>query len=244
MVEPRSAILMQRSTPLGGVSVVVLAYGHLLLPGSAHRHACGGTPKLCDLRGTGLPTSAPSPAGSLDRAACSGAQRRRRPGAHSGQSGTDQEQRVMRPVRLSIWRDPFEPGLLRGSGRRATASLMTMPRRRRHGWDRQPCVPSTSTASALSPWAQSCGQSRSWCSCCSVTTFDAEGVGWWLWTCLAGVGLGLPGLEYTRKRRDAIARARLGEEADREDEPVLAEPEAGCRARTNAHGAGAGACRA
>jgi Protein of unknown function (DUF2530) len=56
---------------------------------------------------------------------------------------------------------------------------------------------------------------------------DAEGVGWWLWTCLAGVGLGLLGLEYTRKRRDAIARARLGEEADREDEPVLAEPEAG-----------------
>ncbi len=53
---------------------------------------------------------------------------------------------------------------------------------------------------------------------------DAEGVGWWMWTCLAGVGLGLLGLEYTRKRRDAIARARLREEADREDEPVLAEP--------------------
>jgi Protein of unknown function (DUF2530) len=42
-----------------------------------------------------------------------------------------------------------------------------------------------------------------------------QGVGWWLWTCLAGVGLGLLGLEYTRKRRDAIARARLREEADR-----------------------------
>ena len=53
---------------------------------------------------------------------------------------------------------------------------------------------------------------------------DAEGVGWWMWTCLAGVGLGLLGLEYTRKRRDAIARARLREEADREDEPVLTEP--------------------
>ena len=51
-------------------------------------------------------------------------------------------------------------------------------------------------------------------------------MGWRTWTCLAGVGLGLLGLEYTRKRRDAIARARLREEADREDEPVLAEPEA------------------
>ena len=54
---------------------------------------------------------------------------------------------------------------------------------------------------------------------------DAQGVGWWLWTCLAGVGLGLLGLEYTRKRRDAIARAHLYEEANREDEPVPAEPE-------------------
>jgi Protein of unknown function (DUF2530) len=56
---------------------------------------------------------------------------------------------------------------------------------------------------------------------------DAAGVGWWMWTCLGGVGLGLLGLEYTRKRRDAIASARLREEADREDEPVLAEPEGG-----------------
>lgn len=55
---------------------------------------------------------------------------------------------------------------------------------------------------------------------------DAEGLGWWIWTCLAGVGLGLLGLEYARKRRDAIARARLREEADREDEPLAAEPEA------------------
>jgi hypothetical protein len=44
-----------------------------------------------------------------------------------------------------------------------------------------------------------------------------EGLGWFLWTCLAGLGMGLLGLEYTRKRRDAIARARLQEEADRLD---------------------------
>lgn len=28
---------------------------------------------------------------------------------------------------------------------------------------------------------------------------------WWLWTCLAGVGLGLVGLEYCRRRRKARA---------------------------------------
>ncbi|HEX6234667.1 MAG TPA: DUF2530 domain-containing protein [Jiangellaceae bacterium] len=43
---------------------------------------------------------------------------------------------------------------------------------------------------------------------------DDAGRGWWIWTCLAGVGLGLLGLEYCRKRRDAIARAELDEEAD------------------------------
>jgi hypothetical protein len=37
---------------------------------------------------------------------------------------------------------------------------------------------------------------------------DAAGQGWWLWTCVAGVGLGLLGIEYTRRRRDAIARVR------------------------------------
>ncbi len=28
-----------------------------------------------------------------------------------------------------------------------------------------------------------------------------DGHSWWLWTCLAGVGLGLLGLEYCRRRR-------------------------------------------
>ena len=31
---------------------------------------------------------------------------------------------------------------------------------------------------------------------------------WWIWTCLAGFGLGLFGLEYCRRRRKARARAR------------------------------------
>jgi hypothetical protein len=33
------------------------------------------------------------------------------------------------------------------------------------------------------------------------------GRGWWLWTCLAGFGLGLSGLEYCRRRRRARAAA-------------------------------------
>lgn len=37
---------------------------------------------------------------------------------------------------------------------------------------------------------------------------EEAGNGWWLWTCLAGAGLGLLGIEYTRRRRDAIARVR------------------------------------
>ncbi|MGH8840951.1 MAG: DUF2530 domain-containing protein [Jiangellaceae bacterium] len=54
-------------------------------------------------------------------------------------------------------------------------------------------------------------------------SLDEQGLGWWLWTCLSGVGLGLLGLEYTRKRRDAIAQALLDEEADRPDEPSEGE---------------------
>jgi hypothetical protein len=37
---------------------------------------------------------------------------------------------------------------------------------------------------------------------------DETGNAWWLWTCVAGAGLGLLGIEYTRRRRDAIARVR------------------------------------
>lgn len=29
---------------------------------------------------------------------------------------------------------------------------------------------------------------------------------WWLWTCLAGFGLGLIGIEYCRRRRQALAQ--------------------------------------
>ncbi|GAB2577521.1 hypothetical protein GCM10027168_08090 [Streptomyces capparidis] len=29
---------------------------------------------------------------------------------------------------------------------------------------------------------------------------------WWVWTCLAGAGLGLIGIWYVRRRRDAIRR--------------------------------------
>ena len=41
----------------------------------------------------------------------------------------------------------------------------------------------------------------------SIVTFalrarlEAAGHGWWPWTCLAGVGLGLLGIEYCRRRR-------------------------------------------
>ncbi|MER5973029.1 DUF2530 domain-containing protein [Streptomyces sp. NPDC002055] len=37
--------------------------------------------------------------------------------------------------------------------------------------------------------------------------FDAHGYLWWLWTCLAGAGLGLIGLWYVRRREAAIQRA-------------------------------------
>jgi hypothetical protein len=39
-----------------------------------------------------------------------------------------------------------------------------------------------------------------------------SGRSWWLWTALAGAGLGLIGYEYARRRRDAIARVRRYQE--------------------------------
>jgi hypothetical protein len=33
-------------------------------------------------------------------------------------------------------------------------------------------------------------------------------VDWWLWSCVAGVGLGLWGISYCRRRRDRLAAAR------------------------------------
>ena len=38
-------------------------------------------------------------------------------------------------------------------------------------------------------------------------SLDEQGLGWWLWTCLAGGGLGLIGIWYVRKRDTAIKRA-------------------------------------
>ncbi|GAA0640584.1 DUF2530 domain-containing protein [Streptomyces thermocarboxydovorans] len=38
--------------------------------------------------------------------------------------------------------------------------------------------------------------------------FEEHGHTWWLWTCLAGGGLGLIGIWYVRKRDAAIKRAQ------------------------------------
>ncbi len=37
------------------------------------------------------------------------------------------------------------------------------------------------------------------------STLQDHGRDWWLWTCLAGFGLGLLGLEYCRRRRRHLA---------------------------------------
>lgn len=39
---------------------------------------------------------------------------------------------------------------------------------------------------------------------------------WWLWTAIAGLGLGLMGIEYCKRRRDALQQS---------DEPVVADAE-------------------
>lgn len=45
---------------------------------------------------------------------------------------------------------------------------------------------------------------------------DDHGHLWWLWTCLAGAGLGLIGIWYVRRRDAAIKRAEAEAEADAE----------------------------
>ena len=37
-------------------------------------------------------------------------------------------------------------------------------------------------------------------------TLDQDGHTWWVWTALAGFGLGLIGIEYCRRRRNALRR--------------------------------------
>ena len=41
--------------------------------------------------------------------------------------------------------------------------------------------------------------------------FDDHGHAWWVWTCLAGAGLGLIGIWYVRRRDAAIKRAAAAE---------------------------------
>jgi hypothetical protein len=44
--------------------------------------------------------------------------------------------------------------------------------------------------------------------------FDDRGQTWWVWTCLAGGGLGLIGIWYVRRRDAAIKRAAAEQPAD------------------------------
>ena len=37
--------------------------------------------------------------------------------------------------------------------------------------------------------------------------FDDRGSAWWIWSCLAGAGLGLIGIRYVRRREAALKRA-------------------------------------
>ncbi|RFU85296.1 DUF2530 domain-containing protein [Streptomyces triticagri] len=43
--------------------------------------------------------------------------------------------------------------------------------------------------------------------------FDDRGATWWIWTCLAGAGLGLIGIWYVRGRDAALKRAAAEEAA-------------------------------
>jgi hypothetical protein len=52
--------------------------------------------------------------------------------------------------------------------------------------------------------------------------FDERGLMWWVWTCLAGGGLGLIGIRYVRGREAALRRERDrhdGAEAPAADAP-------------------------
>lgn len=46
---------------------------------------------------------------------------------------------------------------------------------------------------------------------------EAEGNQWWLWTCLAGVGLGLLGWAYSRRRRDQTRALRAASTGSRRE---------------------------
>ncbi|MFF5478972.1 DUF2530 domain-containing protein [Streptomyces sp. NPDC012935] len=50
--------------------------------------------------------------------------------------------------------------------------------------------------------------------------FDDRGQAWWVWTCLAGGGLGLIGIWYVRRRDAALKRgAASGERRETTGEP-------------------------
>ncbi|MFC6154264.1 DUF2530 domain-containing protein [Nocardioides yefusunii] len=44
------------------------------------------------------------------------------------------------------------------------------------------------------------------------STLQASGRVWWIWVCSAGLGMGLLGIEYCRRRRDANRNAEVAEQ--------------------------------
>ncbi|MGW0546098.1 DUF2530 domain-containing protein [Streptomyces altiplanensis] len=61
--------------------------------------------------------------------------------------------------------------------------------------------------------------------------FDDRGWAWWVWTCLAGAGLGLIGIWYVRGRDAAIKRAKA-ERAQAEGTESAGAESTGADART------------
>ena len=49
-----------------------------------------------------------------------------------------------------------------------------------------------------------------------ASRLNEAGYGEWLWTYLAGFGLGLLGIHYCRRRREALRRSRCRREEERE----------------------------